>query len=84
MKKTVFTGAATALITPLTRDGIDYEQFGRLIDWQIAEGVNFVIGVALYFFDNQLSDGAFVPRNAVCHAEPFEQRNINHGTHLRS
>ena len=43
MKKTVFTGAATALITPLTRDGIDYEQFGRLIDWQIAEGVDALV-----------------------------------------
>ena len=58
--------------------------FALFVYQQIAEGVNFVIGVALYFFDDQLSDGAFVPRNAVCHAEPFEQRNINHGTHLRS
>ena len=30
--KTIFEGAATALITPLTPDGIDYENFGRLID----------------------------------------------------
>ena len=39
MKKTIFKGAATAIVTPLTRDGVDFESFGRLIDWQINEGV---------------------------------------------
>ena len=39
----VFRGAATALITPLTESGIDYEQFGRLVDWQIAEGINGLV-----------------------------------------
>ena len=39
-KKTVFTGAATALITPLTEDGIDYAAFEKLINWQIDEGIN--------------------------------------------
>ncbi len=43
MKKTVFTGIATAIITPLNKDGIDYEAFGRLIDWQIEEGVNALV-----------------------------------------
>lgn len=28
----IFRGAATVLITPLTSDGIDYENFGRVID----------------------------------------------------
>ncbi|MBQ7363659.1 MAG: 4-hydroxy-tetrahydrodipicolinate synthase [Clostridia bacterium] len=43
MKKTVFTGAATAIVTPLTKDGIDFEQFGRLIDWQIDEGIGAIV-----------------------------------------
>ena len=30
MKNTVFTGAATAIITPLNKDGIDYELFGKI------------------------------------------------------
>ena len=42
-KNTVFRGVATALITPLTQEGIDYEAFGRLIDWQIGEGVNALV-----------------------------------------
>ena len=43
MKKTVFEGAATAIITPLNESGIDYENFGRLIDWQIAEGIDAIV-----------------------------------------
>ncbi len=42
-KKTIFTGAATALVTPLTENGIDYESFGRLIDWQIASGIDALV-----------------------------------------
>lgn len=44
MKPTVFKGIATALITPFGPDGgIDYEAFGRLIDWQIDEGINALV-----------------------------------------
>ena len=43
MKKTIFEGAATALVTPLTADGIDYEAFGRLIDWQIDCGIDALV-----------------------------------------
>ena len=45
MKNTVFTGAATAIVTPLTKDGIDYEQFARLIEWQISEGIAAIVAV---------------------------------------
>ena len=40
---TVFRGAATALITPTTPDGVDYEALGRLIDWQIAQGIDALV-----------------------------------------
>ncbi len=44
MKNTVFTGAATAIITPMTQTGaVDYEAFARLIDWQIAEGIDAIV-----------------------------------------
>lgn len=39
----IFRGAATALVTPLTENGIDYAQFGRLLDWQVAEGINALV-----------------------------------------
>ena len=43
MKNRVFTGASTALITPMNEQGVDYENFGRLIDWQIEEGIDALI-----------------------------------------
>ena len=43
MKNTIFTGAATALITPTNKDGIDYKAFKKLIDWQIAEGIDALV-----------------------------------------
>ena len=39
----IFRGIATALITPLTADRIDYAQFGKLIDWQIDQGINALV-----------------------------------------
>jgi len=44
MKKTIFTGAATAIVTPMDMQGnVDYEAFGRLIDFQIAGGVHAIV-----------------------------------------
>ncbi len=43
MKNTIFTGAATAIVTPLNKDGVDFEAFGKLIDWQIAEGIDAIV-----------------------------------------
>ena len=38
-----FRGTGTALVTPFTDSGIDYDGFGRLIDWQIESGVEFLV-----------------------------------------
>ena len=43
MKNTVFTGAATAIITPFKDNKIDYESFAKLIDWQIDEGIDAIV-----------------------------------------
>ncbi|MBE6660591.1 MAG: 4-hydroxy-tetrahydrodipicolinate synthase [Ruminococcaceae bacterium] len=40
---TIFEGAATALVTPLTPEGIDYTAFGKLIDWQIDSGIDALV-----------------------------------------
>ena len=42
-KKTIFEGAATALVTPLTENGIDYDAFGKLIDCQIESGIDALV-----------------------------------------
>lgn len=41
--KPIFQGAATALITPTTESGVDYEALGRLIDWQIEKGIDALV-----------------------------------------
>ncbi len=43
MKKTIFEGMATAIVTPMTADGIDYEALGRFIDFQIESGINAIV-----------------------------------------
>lgn len=42
-KNPIFRGAATALVTPLTESGVDYEAFGKLIDWQIENGIDALV-----------------------------------------
>lgn len=42
-KKTLFQGVATALITPTRETGVDYAHLGKLIDWQIEEGVQALV-----------------------------------------
>lgn len=39
----MFKGTGTALITPFGKDGIDYHNFGRFIDWQIDQKVEFLV-----------------------------------------
>lgn len=43
MKNTVFTGAATAIVTPFRNGEIDYEAFARLINWQIEQGIDAIV-----------------------------------------
>ena len=43
MKTPLFTGSGVAIVTPFTKDNIDFEAFGRLIDWQIDSGTDAII-----------------------------------------
>ena len=43
MKKTVFRGVGTAIVTPMNANGVDYDAFERLIEWQIEEGINALV-----------------------------------------
>ena len=45
MKKTIFTGAATAIVTPFKNGVVDYEMYGTLIDWQIEQGIDAIVTV---------------------------------------
>lgn len=41
--KPIFKGVATALITPMNENGVDYNAFARLIDWQCDQGINALV-----------------------------------------
>jgi len=43
LKNTVFTGAATAIVTPFKDDKIDYESFARLVNFQIENGIDAIV-----------------------------------------
>ena len=42
-KNPIFTGAATALVTPLNENGVDYAAFEKLINWQIEQGIDALV-----------------------------------------
>ena len=43
MKKVIFKGCGTALATPFTEDGINFEELRKMIEFQILEGVDSLI-----------------------------------------
>lgn len=44
MKKTIYTGAGVAIVTPMNADGsINDRKLGEIIDWQIAEGTDAIV-----------------------------------------
>lgn len=43
MEKEIFRGVGTAIATPFTDDGVNYDEYGKLLDDQIDAGVSAVI-----------------------------------------
>ena len=56
MKNTVFTGAATAIVTPMTEQGVDYESYGKLIDGQIEQGIDAIVAAGTTGEGSTLTD----------------------------
>lgn len=42
-KETIFRGCGTAIATPFTEDGVNFEEFGKLLEDQIEAGVDAII-----------------------------------------
>jgi len=40
---TLFTGAATAIVTPFKNGKVDYPSLGKLIDWQISQEIDAIV-----------------------------------------
>lgn len=45
MTKPVFQGMATAMVTPMTSTGVDWDAFARFIDFQLENGINALVAV---------------------------------------
>ena len=45
MKHNIFRGMATAMITPMTPHGVDYDTLARFIEFQIEQGINALVAV---------------------------------------
>ena len=43
MKKIIFKGCGTAIVTPFTKNGVNFDEFRKLIEYQIKEGVDAII-----------------------------------------
>ena len=43
MKQTIFKGIATALVTPMTPHGVDYDALAQLIDFQLENGIHALV-----------------------------------------
>ncbi len=66
MKNTVFTGAATAIITPMTETGIDCEALGRLIDFQLEKGIDAIVAAGTTGEGSTLTDREHEALIAFC------------------
>lgn len=45
MKNTIFKGFCTAMVTPMTSTGVDYNALARFIDFQLENGINALLAV---------------------------------------
>ena len=42
-KESIFLGAATAIVTPMTPQGVDYPVFERMLKWQVESGIDALV-----------------------------------------
>ena len=45
MRKPLFTGCGTALVTPFKNGEVDYEALDRLVEDQVSRGINALVAV---------------------------------------
>ena len=56
MRKPIFEGAATAIVTPLNERGVDYQKLEELIEWQINNGIDAIVAVGTTGEGSTLTD----------------------------
>ncbi|MBR3430516.1 MAG: 4-hydroxy-tetrahydrodipicolinate synthase [Clostridia bacterium] len=66
MRNTVFTGAGTAIVTPMNETGVDFETLGRLIDFQLEKGIDAIIAAGTTGEGSTLTDREHEELIAFC------------------
>ena len=66
MKQPIFTGAATAIITPFTDGGVDFETLDRLIDFQLEKGISAIVAAGTTGEGSTLTDREHEDLIAFC------------------
>ena len=56
MSNPIFKGVATAIVTPMNKMGVDYENYGKLLNWQIDCGINAIVAAGTTGEGSTLSD----------------------------
>ena len=56
MKKRIFTGAATAIITPMKKGEVDFDALRRLVDFQIENGIDALVAAGTTGESSTLTD----------------------------
>lgn len=72
MKQTIFKGAGVAIATPFTENGINFEELGRLIDFNIDNGTDAIIITGTTGESSTMSD------EEHCEAIRFAVQHVNH------
>lgn len=53
----MFKGSGVAIVTPFTKDGIDFDKLGELLEWHVAEGTDAIIICGTTGESATMSDG---------------------------
>ena len=73
MKKTIFTGAGVAIVTPMREDGsVNYDKLGELIDWQIQEGTDAII------VNGTTGESPVLNHEEHCKVVDYTVKKVNH------
>lgn len=72
MKKIIFKGAGVAIATPFNENGIDFDELGRLIDFNIDNGTDAIIITGTTGESSTMSD------EEHCEAIRFAVKHVNH------
>ncbi len=63
----IFRGAGVAIVTPFRADGsVDFDNYGQLIEWQIAEGTDAIISCGTTGEASTMTDEEQIETVAYC------------------